>query len=519
MIPVWGNPTSGHLWLAAILLGRIGRPDLFLCAHSDGSRPVQQDPRWLARLELRGVESEKCLPPLPRYARITVGRLDDGGPAVNLRAHETRDGPKRRYPPGLDRFSPRCSVIQKVRHLQIRADRKVKRIMIHVVKRGESLSAIANQYKDNGIKNWQEIYNDKSNATFRAKRKDPNLIQPGDRINIPLLELRIQDPVTGVAKTYLMTRDALDQVVDAALAKIKQDILPKAKLRLELARVEYNTLKELVDSNRFIAWTLNVLNVFEDLTPSDAALKRAEQAAREVDTAIAGRFIPKVKSKLEEFEKEVNQAIKIYSKAREGLGSTAGRTVTGLEITKTLSFTVVGAYVTLATGGTIAAPAAMTARGAALGYPAALSMVKTAADEGGKAIAGGKNQTAVGAAANILTAGAVSLFAGKAFGHPKAKEFIGKLAYRIAPRITPQKLGIVVKTGTVKDLLEQYMTGVGKNSLQTVVQDGVKATHGEMTLDDLINRLDKHPLEASKKTFFQEFTQWAIKTGAASPVK
>jgi hypothetical protein len=53
---------------------------------------------------------------------------------------------------------------------------------IHVVKRGDTLSAIAKQY---GVKSWQEIYNHSSNALFRRKRPNPNRIYPGDRINIP----------------------------------------------------------------------------------------------------------------------------------------------------------------------------------------------------------------------------------------------------------------------------------------------------------------------------------------------
>lgn len=53
---------------------------------------------------------------------------------------------------------------------------------VHTVKRGENLSLIARKY---GIRSWQEIYNHPSNATFRHQRPNPNLIHPGDQINIP----------------------------------------------------------------------------------------------------------------------------------------------------------------------------------------------------------------------------------------------------------------------------------------------------------------------------------------------
>jgi len=53
---------------------------------------------------------------------------------------------------------------------------------VHTVKPGETLSAIAKQY---GLPSWRELYNDPANAAFRTKRPNPNLIHPGDKINIP----------------------------------------------------------------------------------------------------------------------------------------------------------------------------------------------------------------------------------------------------------------------------------------------------------------------------------------------
>lgn len=52
----------------------------------------------------------------------------------------------------------------------------------YTVKKGDSLSAIAKRF---GVKSWQELYNLSENAAFRAKRPDPNLIQPGDVVTVP----------------------------------------------------------------------------------------------------------------------------------------------------------------------------------------------------------------------------------------------------------------------------------------------------------------------------------------------
>jgi len=52
----------------------------------------------------------------------------------------------------------------------------------YTVRRGDSLSRIAWSH---GFRSWQEIYNHPSNAGFKRLRPNPNLIFPGDIINIP----------------------------------------------------------------------------------------------------------------------------------------------------------------------------------------------------------------------------------------------------------------------------------------------------------------------------------------------
>lgn len=55
--------------------------------------------------------------------------------------------------------------------------------MLHTVIRGESLSLIARKY---GVDSWRTLYYAPQNAGFRAKRPNPNLIHPGDRIFVPV---------------------------------------------------------------------------------------------------------------------------------------------------------------------------------------------------------------------------------------------------------------------------------------------------------------------------------------------
>jgi len=57
----------------------------------------------------------------------------------------------------------------------------------HIVRQGECLSSIAYSY---GYNDWRTIYNHPENSDFKAKRPNPNLIYPNDRLFIPDQELK-----------------------------------------------------------------------------------------------------------------------------------------------------------------------------------------------------------------------------------------------------------------------------------------------------------------------------------------
>jgi Putative peptidoglycan binding domain len=52
----------------------------------------------------------------------------------------------------------------------------------HTVEQGECLASLAAK---NNLAGWRSIYDRPENASFRAKRPNPNLIYPGDRVYIP----------------------------------------------------------------------------------------------------------------------------------------------------------------------------------------------------------------------------------------------------------------------------------------------------------------------------------------------
>ncbi len=69
---------------------------------------------------------------------------------------------------------------------------------IHVVQQGETILGIAHDY---GFRTWQTIWEHAGNAELRQKRKDPNILYPGDRVVIPAKEVK-QEPAQAATRNH-----------------------------------------------------------------------------------------------------------------------------------------------------------------------------------------------------------------------------------------------------------------------------------------------------------------------------
>lgn len=87
---------------------------------------------------------------------------------------------------------------------------------VHTVQQGETLNRIARQYD---FVSGEKIYNHEDNAEFRELRNDPNIIYPGDQINIPDKEdkvdwgstnkihvFRVKRPVTEIFRVRIQNK-------------------------------------------------------------------------------------------------------------------------------------------------------------------------------------------------------------------------------------------------------------------------------------------------------------------------
>ncbi len=74
----------------------------------------------------------------------------------------------------------------------------------HIISQGECLSSIAKNY---GFDDWKVIYNYSENAGFKQKHPNPNIISPGEELNIPDLDGRGETGQTDKRHTFEIKDD------------------------------------------------------------------------------------------------------------------------------------------------------------------------------------------------------------------------------------------------------------------------------------------------------------------------
>jgi hypothetical protein len=100
----------------------------------------------------------------------------------------------------------------------------------YTVKSGDCLSSIA---EDFGFADYRSIYDDASNADFRKLRPNPNLIYPGDVINIPDKDGKFDDKGTGAAHHYKAR--ATKRYLNLRLLENDRDPLANKRFKLTCA--------------------------------------------------------------------------------------------------------------------------------------------------------------------------------------------------------------------------------------------------------------------------------------------
>ena len=109
----------------------------------------------------------------------------------------------------------------------------------HTVQQGETLQLIAKKYR---IGDWKQLYYHADNAEFRKKRPNPNILNPGDVINIPDFAAQRAGVSTGAGHTFVVRRGK--QILKLRLVDPAGKPLAKVKAKFNVA----GQLRELLSN-------------------------------------------------------------------------------------------------------------------------------------------------------------------------------------------------------------------------------------------------------------------------------
>jgi hypothetical protein len=83
-------------------------------------------------------------------------------------------------------------------------------VSIYKIKQGDYLAKIA---REHGFADWKPIWNHANNKALRDKRKDPNILLPGDQLHIPDRESKSVSASTEAKHRYVMKRPRLQLIL------------------------------------------------------------------------------------------------------------------------------------------------------------------------------------------------------------------------------------------------------------------------------------------------------------------
>ncbi len=123
----------------------------------------------------------------------------------------------------------------------------------HIVKEGEHLAGIAAQY---GFQNYETVWNDPSNAGLRTNRSNPHVLMPGDVVQIPDKQAKIEARATGKIHLFILSQKQIK--FRLAIRDFDNRPIPNVPCQLTLSGATHSL-------------TSNAEGIVEQIIPSDAA--------------------------------------------------------------------------------------------------------------------------------------------------------------------------------------------------------------------------------------------------------
>ena len=156
----------------------------------------------------------------------------------------------------------------------------------HVVEQGDCFSSIAEQY---GI-SWKTIWNHPGNAELKQKRKDPNVLYPGDVVTVPDKDLKEEDRPVDARHKFKMDGEPTHIKI-----RLLIDDQPRAGVSYQLI-VNGKTIKGSTDGGGYLQADIppdaqtGILIVGEGTTQEVHELGLGSLDPIETDSGVRGRL-------------------------------------------------------------------------------------------------------------------------------------------------------------------------------------------------------------------------------------
>ncbi|MDF9826543.1 hypothetical protein M2447_000624 [Ereboglobus sp. PH5-10] len=314
------------------------------------------------------------------------------------------------------------------------------------------------------------------------------------------LEIMNRGGKTAVEQTRQnMVRELEERVAREKAEKILNDIqLLEKQLEKDFKRIAdnlerlagtprmlWNDARKKNNEQYIVGWLLHNLPGTPDF-PSEAPIKKAEESVKRLRAAINGKKYEEIGARIKTASADVDSALKMMQDYREKLIGGGENIVTGLEITRDVSFEALGILIKIKTG-------AVGGKGVLV--DSSVNTLKSFANEIGK-VAAGTSKGFDDAVLNITIDGLVAA-GGSSVTGPLATKLVGKLT----PMLMKGVLG-KIPSSKIGSFITKWAGNIGKDAFKTALAEVGRMTKPGASMDDFMGNIAKAVLKKMPMAMF-----------------
>jgi len=287
--------------------------------------------------------------------------------------------------------------------------------------------------------------------------------------------------VTLKGKTGTMTKTEFADFQKKAREAMRGTLLA-AKQQAVQARVLWDHFHEMNTAggvDGVVAWCVSITG--PDL-PDPGMIVDAESAVKRLESALNGNDFDKIADAVQKVSEPVSKAAKAMFQYQKRVIGSAENWVTGLEVTRDVSFEVAKAIAKFESGGNPAAAKAIDT---------AAEAIKSIANEAGKATAG-TSEGLGSAAKNVLRdaaiAGVISLLMGEG---SKGKEIVAKIEKSVIARLAKTEIQWLAGRPAVQKFIAAWISKYLAANASSIAKETMKFATSDMKFDQLVENVAK----------------------------